>query len=76
MLNENSSTCLFKFYEVKMIENIFIFVSFIKFMFDSRIIHQLCSYTSQYNGLVERKSRHMLEAVRSMLFHMNVPMKY
>jgi len=41
------------------------------------IIHQL-SYvnTSQQNGLVERKNRHLLETTRALLFQHHVPINY
>ncbi|KAI0519586.1 hypothetical protein KFK09_007037 [Dendrobium nobile] len=41
------------------------------------IIHQTtCPYTPQQNGVSERKHRHLLETVRALLFHANVPTKW
>ena len=38
------------------------------------IIHQTsCVYTSQQNGVSERKNRHILEMTRTLLFQNNVP---
>ena len=33
-----------------------------------------CPYTSQQNGIAERKHRHLLDMVRTLLVGMNVPM--
>jgi hypothetical protein len=41
------------------------------------IIHQTsCVYTSEQNGVAERKHRHLLEVARSLLFTMNLPKPY
>lgn len=41
------------------------------------IIHQTsCPYTPQQNGVTERKNRHLMEVVRSMMFHTNVPKRF
>jgi hypothetical protein len=38
------------------------------------IIHQTsCPHTSQQNGVVKRKHRHLLDVARTLLFHMQVP---
>jgi len=38
------------------------------------IIHQAsCSHTSQQNGVVERKHRHILDVARTLMIHMRVP---
>lgn len=38
--------------------------------------HTSCSYTSQQNGVVECKNRHLLDIACTQLFHMNVPKRY
>ena len=44
------------------------------FCADRGIIHQTsCPHTSQQNGVVERKHRHLLDVARTLLFHMQVP---
>jgi transposase InsO family protein len=44
------------------------------FCVDRGIIHQTsCPRTSQQNGVVERKHRHLLDVARTLLFHMHVP---
>eukprot|EP00252_Welwitschia_mirabilis_P002409 TRINITY_DN1235_c0_g1_i6.p1 TRINITY_DN1235_c0_g1~~TRINITY_DN1235_c0_g1_i6.p1 ORF type:complete len:1428 (+),score=264.56 TRINITY_DN1235_c0_g1_i6:585-4868(+) len=41
------------------------------------IIHQTsCAYTSEQNGVAERKNRHILEVARSLMFTMNLPKGY
>ncbi|XP_010424606.1 PREDICTED: uncharacterized protein LOC104709740 [Camelina sativa] len=35
-----------------------------------------CPYTPQQNGVAERKNRHLMEVVRSMMFHLNVPKRF
>lgn len=48
-----------------------------KFISDYGIIHQLsCSYTLEHSGVAEWKNQHMLEVVRSMLLHTDVPKEY
>ena len=40
----------------------------------NKIVHQTsCSHTSQQNGVVERKHRHILDVARTMMIHMHVP---
>jgi len=40
----------------------------------SEIIHQtFCAHTSQQNGVVEHKHRHIFDVARTMMMHMNVP---
>ncbi|XP_076887893.1 uncharacterized protein LOC143538168 [Bidens hawaiensis] len=44
---------------------------------DKGIIHHTsCTYTSQQNGAVERKHRHLLNVTRSLLFQGNVPLTF
>ena len=41
------------------------------------IIHQTtCSYTSQQNGVAERKNHHLLEVVRALLIETQMPLSY
>ena len=41
------------------------------------IIHQSsCAYTSQQNGVAERKNRHLLKVARTIMSHMSVPKQY
>lgn len=41
------------------------------------IIHQTtCPYTSQQNGIAERKHHHILDVARTLMFKMNVPKSY
>lgn len=49
-----------------------------KFLFLSKgILHQTsCSHTTQHNGVVERKHRHLLESARSLAFQSKIPAKY
>jgi len=44
------------------------------FYFKNGIIHQTsCSHTSQHNGIVERKHRHILDVAKIMMIHLHVP---
>jgi len=44
---------------------------------DRGIIHQRsCPYTSQQNGVAERKHRHVLEVTRAVRFQGNIPLIY
>jgi len=46
------------------------------FCFKNEIIHQTsCSHTSQQNGVIERKYKHILDVARTMMIHMSV-LKY
>ncbi|CAL9011665.1 unnamed protein product, partial [Prunus brigantina] len=48
-----------------------------QFLQDFGIIHQRsCPYTSQQNGVAERKNRHLLEVVRASLFGANMPRSF
>ncbi|XP_019255136.1 PREDICTED: uncharacterized protein LOC109233725 [Nicotiana attenuata] len=38
--------------------------------------HTTCSHTSQKNGVVERKHKHLLETARALLFQSKLPTKY
>lgn len=47
---------------------------FKEYMAKQGIIHQIsCAYTPQQNGVVERKNRHLLEVIKTILFYRNVP---
>ncbi|CAI7887967.1 unnamed protein product [Closterium sp. NIES-54] len=47
---------------------------FTAFLDKHSIVHdQTCPYTPQHNGMAEREMRTLVEAVRTMLLHMNVP---
>ena len=47
---------------------------FRSYLSDQRIIHQTtCPGTPPQNRVAERKNRHLLEVVRSLMFQMNVP---
>lgn len=35
-----------------------------------------CAYTPEQNGIAERKNRHLLEVVRSLMIEMNMPKAY
>ena len=48
--------------------------SFSSFMSSHRILHQSSyAYTLQPNGVTERKNRHLVETVRTLLLHHKVP---
>jgi hypothetical protein len=41
------------------------------------ILHQSsCAHTPQQNGVVERKNRHLIEIVRTLLLHTHLPLKF
>ena len=47
---------------------------FQSFMLQNDILHLTsCVDTPYHNGVVERKNRHLLETVRTLLFQMHVP---
>lgn len=47
------------------------------FLLSQRIIHQTtCTSTSQQNGVVERKHKHLLETSRALLYQPNLPITY
>lgn len=51
--------------------------AFQSFMSDQGMLHQSsCPHTPQQNGLAERKNRHLVETVRTLLLHMHVPLSY
>ena len=51
--------------------------SFSAYLESNGIVHQTsCPYTSAQNGVAERKNRHLLEVVRSLLFTMNLSKAY
>ena len=44
------------------------------FCSENEIIHQTsCYHTSQQNGVVERKHKHILDVARTMMIYMHVP---
>ena len=48
-----------------------------EFMTHQGIIHQTtCPYTSQQNGVAERKNRHLIETARTLLLESNVPLRF
>jgi transposase InsO family protein len=48
--------------------------SFASYLYDKDIIHQTsCACIPQQNGVAERKTRHLLDVARCLLFHMHVP---
>ncbi|XP_049934544.1 retrovirus-related Pol polyprotein from transposon RE1 isoform X1 [Nymphaea colorata] len=48
-----------------------------QFFRDKGIIHQTsCAYTSQQNGVAERKHRHILDVARTIIIHSHVPHSY
>ncbi|PKU84004.1 Retrovirus-related Pol polyprotein from transposon TNT 1-94 [Dendrobium catenatum] len=48
--------------------------NFTTFLSRCGIVHQVtCPYTPQQNGVAERKHRHLIETVRALLFHANLP---
>lgn len=55
----------------------YFFAPFTKFMTSRAIFHQSsCTYTSQQNKVVERKNRHFIETVRTLLLHNQVPSSF
>ncbi|RDX66745.1 hypothetical protein CR513_54457, partial [Mucuna pruriens] len=51
----------------------FVNLEFSKFLKDNGVVHELtCVNTPQQNGVAERKSRHLLEVTRALLFQMSV----
>ena len=55
----------------------YFYTSLSQFFNDHGIIHQSsCPHTSQQNGVVECKMRHLLEVTRALKFHMHVPKSY
>ena len=50
---------------------------FYTFMSQQKIIHQSsCPHTPQQNGIAERKNRHLIETVQTLLLHQNVPHRF
>uniref|UniRef100_A0A0V0GYY0 Putative ovule protein n=1 Tax=Solanum chacoense TaxID=4108 RepID=A0A0V0GYY0_SOLCH len=46
-------------------------------MFSHEILQQTsCPYTTQQNGTVERKIRHIVKAARTLLIQANVPLSF
>ena len=51
--------------------------SFSSFMSSHGILHQSsCAYTSQQNGVTERKNRHLVETARTLLLHHKIPQRF
>ena len=51
--------------------------TFLSFLSYKGIVHQKsCPYTPQQNGIVERKNRHMIEIVHTLLVEALVPSQY
>ena len=62
----NTSICILRSDNVKK----YFSMSFSSFMSSHGILHQSsCDYTSQHNGVVERKNRHLVEIARILLLH-------
>ena len=50
---------------------------FSSFMSSHGILHQSSyAYTSQHNGVAERKNRHLVETTRTRLLHHKVPQRF
>ena len=50
---------------------------FTSFMSQHGILHQSsCAHIPQQNGVVERKNRHLIETVRTLLLHSNVHFRF
>ena len=50
---------------------------FSSFMSSHGILHQSsCAYTPQYNGVAERKNRHLVETACTLLLHHKVPQRF
>ncbi|KAL4030263.1 hypothetical protein IC575_008499 [Cucumis melo] len=47
------------------------------FFYSKGIFHQKsCPYTSEQNGIAERKHRHIVETAMSLIFHSSVPLEF
>ena len=58
-------------------EGEFISTDFNQLYSDKCIIHQLsCPHTPQYNGVVERKHKHLIQCALTFLFEPHLPMSY
>ena len=52
-------------------------MSFSSYMSSHGILHQSsCAHTPQHNGVAERKNRHLVEIVRTLLLHHKVPQHF
>ena len=50
---------------------------FSNYLNDCGVRHQFtCRYTTQQNGVAERKNRHIVEIARAMLNEMNLPLHF
>ena len=50
---------------------------FISFMSQHGILHQSSyAHTPQQNGVAERKNRHFIETVRTLLLHYHIPFRF
>ena len=58
-----------------MITELSILINFWVVFFKEKGIHHqsICVNTSQQNGIVKRKNKHLLEVARAIMFSMNVP---
>ena len=55
----------------------YFFAPFISFMSQHGILHQSsCAHTTQQNGVVERKNRHLIKTARTLLLHYHVPFPF
>ena len=55
----------------------YLYASVSSFMSSHGILHQSsCTYTPQQNEVAERKNRHLVETVRTLLLHHKVPQRF
>ena len=52
-------------------------IPFISFMSQHGILHQsYCAHTPQQNGVAERKNRHLIETIHTLLLYYHVPIRF